>query len=190
MKIEESFRLAIVIIFFIIFFGCTSAIQSWPGAPGYISESISNFDKTSQISMQPAMLKKGDILLGLYKTSKMPEDMLILIAVCRGVESFSQGESLHFNIDGKIVSFASIDKLTEFERIHGVASGRTYVPGHNESSKRYVVTKGFIRKLIDAKEVWVKIDLSKAFVEDEFSYDFPTCARPGFREVYKRIMEW
>ena len=44
-----------------------------PNGPGSISERISGFDKTAEITMQPAWLLGGSevIKLGLYKTSKM-----------------------------------------------------------------------------------------------------------------------
>jgi hypothetical protein len=61
-----------------------------------------------------------------------------------------------------------------------------------ESPKNYLVSKAFIKRLIDAEKVIVRIDLKeeyhgKKFVEGKFSTDFPSTARPGFRKFYKKL---
>lgn len=151
--------------------------------PGTITERVSDFDKTKEIVMEPAwVLGKGwDIKLGLYKTSKMDWDKAILVVVVEGAYNFAQKESVQFNIDGEKKSLESIDFLTNIETI--------YDPPQNESSKRYSVKKDFIKRLLDAKEVWVRVNLSKNYVEGKFSADFLQSARPAFRKFYKKAWE-
>ena len=170
----------------IVLYSCASM----PGVPGHISESISKFDDTKQLSMEPAWLYNSPIKLSLLKTTKMPDSLVALIAVVKGAHNFSSGKSLQFNVDGEVFAFESIDSFTDINTDSGVYSSVAYIPPSNWSSKRYVVSKKFIKRLIDANEVWVKIDLFKEFVEGRFSSDAPTTARPAFREFYKRISQW
>jgi hypothetical protein len=98
--------------------GCSSM----PGMPGYIKESTSTFDKSTELSMEPAMVFRNndgfsgsDLQLGLFWRSSMRPDEIVVIASVRHAESLSSGNSLHFNVDGQISSFASIDELTDFK---------------------------------------------------------------------------
>jgi len=168
------------------------ACASMPGMPGYIRESISKFDGSKQISMEPAWLYNSPIKLALFKNTKMPDSTVMLIAVVTGAHNFARGKSLHLNIDGNIESYASIDDFTDIETTSGYygSSIGVYIPGSNWSSKRYIVSKEVIYRLINAKDAWVKIDLSKEYVEGRFSSDAPTTARPAFREFYRRIAQW
>ena len=158
------------------------------GLPGSITERVSNFDKTTEISMEPAWLSGGSeaIKFGLYKTSKMNNDQAMLVAIVKGAYNFASKDSLQFNIDGEIVSLNSIDMLTDIETEDGVYNSVAYFPAYNTSSKRYMVKKDFIKRLLDAKNVWVKVNLSKDYFEGEFSKDHPTTARPAFRKFYSK----
>tara|TARA_B100000315_G_C14439865_1_gene524201 strand:+ start:376 stop:927 length:552 start_codon:yes stop_codon:yes gene_type:complete len=166
-------------------YGCIT-----PGVPGYISESVSNFDGSRQITIEPAWLYNSSIKLGLFKNSEMPDSTIVLIAVVKGAYSFSEGQSLHFKIDGKFESFSSIDNLTDMETSSGFYGSGIHIPASNWSSKRYLITKDFLNRLINADDVWVKIELRKEFVEGPFSSDFPTTARPAFKDFYDRIEKW
>lgn len=170
----------------LLLFGCAAM----PGMPGHIIESKSNFDNTKQITMEPAWLYDSQIKLGLTKTSNMPDSIIVLDAVVKGTYNFSQGKSLHFNIDGRIKSFESIDLLTDINTSSGLYNSVAYIPPANWSSKRYLITKKFLKQLIHGKKVWVKINLSKVFVEGEFSSDAPTTARPAFRSFLYKIQQW
>lgn len=158
--------------------------------PGSISERVSGFDKTKEIRMEPAWVgnsfKDDPIGLGLYKTSKMDSDKAILVAGVKGAYNFSPKESLQFNIDGNIVTLESIDTMTNIELREGVYNSVAYIRASNWSSKRYEVTKDLIKKLIDGKEVWVKVNLSQEYFESKFSVDVPMGARPAFRKFYNK----
>ena len=159
---------------------------SMPGMPGSISESKSEFDGSRQISMEPAWLYNSSIKLALFKNTKMGKNDIILTAVVKGAYNFSDGESLHFNIDGDIVSFRSIDSLTSIDTSSGHV-GNIYIPPSNWSSKDYVVNNDLIKRLINAERAVVKIDLRKSYVEGIFSSDAPTTARPAFRTFYQKM---
>ena len=182
-KLIQSFTTILTIS---LLFGCASM----PGVPGHISESISKFDNVKQLSMEPAWLYNSPIKLSLFKTTKMADSIVVIYATVKGAYNFSSNKSLQFNIDGKIYDFSSIDNLTDIITDSGIYNNVAYIPPSNWSSKRYIITKEFIKHLIDANKVWVKINLSQKFVEGKFSSDAPTTARPAFREFYRKILEW
>lgn len=163
--------------------GCASM-----GMPGSISERVSGFDNTKEIVMEPAGVFRSFteaylIKLGLYKTSKMNENDAVLVVLVKGAHSFADKESLQFNIDGEMVSLESIDLLTDIE----TKEGSEYFSVYNESSKRYTISKDLIQMLINAKSVWVKVNLSKDYLEGEFSKDSIASARPAFRKFYTKV---
>lgn len=158
-----------------------------PGMPGYISETVSEFDGTKEIKMEPAWIYGVELKLGLFKNSKMKPNEVILTAVVKGAYNIDEGKSLQFNVDGKIYKFASIDSLTNIDTTSGFYGNGVYLPASNWSSKDYIVTKSFIKELIEAQRAIVKIELDKEYIEGNFSSDAPTTARPPFSKFYKKL---
>ena len=163
-----------------------------PGTPGHIYESTSKFDNSKEITMEPAWLYDSapGIKLRLSKSTKMPKDQVVMDAIVAGAHSFARGKSLHFNVDGDIVSFVSIDELTDFETTSGFVGGGHYIPPSNWSSKRYLLTMDFLDRIINANRVIVKVDLRKTYMEGVFSTDAFTTARPAFREFCEKVRAW
>jgi len=156
--------------------------------PGTIKESVSGFDKATEITMEPAWVGNGltGFKLGLFRSSRMEPDKAILTAYAIGAYNFDYGESLHFNVDGEIISFKSIDSLTKIEMVPGEYNSVYSSAPYNLSSKRYEITKDFIKRLLDAKEVWGKISLSQTYVEAKFSVSVPMGAKNGFKKFYAK----
>jgi len=175
----------IIWLLFLILTGCVSSST----IPGSISENISNYDGTKELSIEPAWLYDSSIKLGLLKNTKMEKDDIVLIAVVKGTHLINSGESLHIRIDKKFFNFSSIDSMTDIKMTEGAYSG-IYIPPSNWSSKRYIITKAFLEKLINANDAWVKIELSKTYVEGRFSSDALTTARPAFKKFYEKINKW
>ncbi|MBU0633611.1 MAG: hypothetical protein KKB82_03760 [Candidatus Omnitrophica bacterium] len=158
--------------------------------PGSITENVTGFDKTKEIVMKEAWVGNvANIALGLYWTSKMDRDKVILVAMVQGAYIFADKDSLQFNIDDNIFTFNSIDTMTNIETREGVYNSVAYIPSENCSTKRYEMTKDFIKKLLDGKDVWVKVNLSQDYVESKFSVDVPMGARNGFRKFYNKVWE-
>jgi hypothetical protein len=172
----------VLILLMLLMIGCAST----PGAPGYVTVSSSNFDSSTQVSMEPAWLWNSPIKLELFWNTKMPDSQLVISALIQGLETFSDGESLQFNIDGEIVGFTSIDEYTEYETVSGYAGGGIYVPPASFSYKRYIVDLDFINHLISAEEVIVRVSLEASYAEGNFSSDAPTTARPAFRKFISK----
>ena len=166
---------------------CLLGCASMPGMPGNIIETTSKFDGSKGISMEPAWLYNSLIKLALFKNTKMDKDLVILTALVKGAHNFAKGNSLHFNVDGEILSFKPIDEFTDIKTDPGFVGSGLYVPPSNWSSKRYSITKSFIKRIIDAERVVVKIDLRKTYAEGVFSKDSVATARPAFRKFYDRL---
>ena len=182
--LDKKIANILILILSILVINLSGCATDFKGAPGHITETISEFDNSKQIVIEPALMPNGQIWLGLYKNTKMKGSSVVMTAVVRGAHNFVQGDSLHFNIDGQIVSFSSIDDFTDIELDPGFVGHGVYIKSENWSSKRYLVAEEFIKQLIDANKVYVKIDLAKSFVEDKFSSDCAYCARPAFIKFY------
>jgi hypothetical protein len=184
---KNILRIFVLMSLTILSFSCNT---NRPGFPGYITESVSQFDNSKQISIEPALMRNKQIWLGLFKSSKMKDASVVMTAEVLGAHNFAQGESLHFNLDGKIISLKSIDPMTDLQYQSGFAYRRTYVQGANWSSQRYLVKEEFINQLVSARQVYVKVDLMKTFVEDDFSDDCSNCARPAFKKFLDLISKY
>lgn len=155
--------------------------------PGYISVTQSKFDNATEMSMKPAWCESAKVKFGLFWSSKMKNDDLILVAAVRDIRSFAPGESLWFNIDGKKVGLKPMDVSPEIVHVPGFHIGTTYIEGHTTSSMRYAVSKQFIQRLIDAESVIVKVSLDRTSVEDVFSTDIFNTAKPAFRDFLEKL---
>ena len=184
-----KFKLSRILTFTLLGFilnGCASM----PGMPGNIIENVSSFDGSKELTMEPAWLYDSSIKLSLYQNTKMNDTDVVLTAIVKGAHSFSRGKSLHFNIDGEIVSYEPIDSTTDIETSSGFYGSGMYIPPSNWSSKRYAINVDFIERLVSAERVIIKIDLSKSYVEGVFSSSAPTTARSPFREFHKRLSSY
>ena len=177
-------RKSLIFILLVFISGCASM-----GMPGSITETVSQFDNTKEITMEPAWLYGGSgaIKIGLYKKSKMETDSVVMTAVVRGTHIFDDKGLLQFNIDGEIVVLESFDNSTIIETVPGMYTSVYSFPAYNESSKRFLISKDFIFKLLGAEKVWVKVEMQRDYVDGEFSKDYPSLARPAFRKFYEKI---
>jgi len=184
---KKYFLLVMVLIALI------SGCSSMPGMPGYISEDQSSFDGSMQLSMEPAFVYRdndgfsgSDLKLSLLWRSTMESDDIVLEAFVDGAHSFARDESLHFNVDGEVVSFQAIEQLTNIDYEPGVYSA-AYVPGGNVSSKRYLVSREFITRILKASRVGVRLDLRRSFVEGVFSDTTTSSAHEAFKAFMQKV---
>lgn len=163
----------LILIAITSFSGCAAI----PGMPGHINEKRSSFDGSAELSMDPAFVYRNndgfsgsDLQLALFWRSAMKPEELIIEASVPGAQSIATTNSLHFNINGEIVSFTSIDQLTNIEGL---------------STKRYPITWQFLDRILAAKDVRVRLDLKTTFVEGIFSDNSTSAARPAFSKFAK-----
>lgn len=160
------------------------------GTPGHISKSTSQFDNSSQLMLEPAWVgSMTGLKMGLVWNSKMPPDTVLLVAIVQGLNRISDGKSLHFNINGEFLSLTSIDASTNYQTENGglYLAINTYIPPSNWSSKRYVINRELLDKLVEAEKVVAKIDLDRSAIEGDFTIEAPTTARPAFREFRSKL---
>lgn len=158
------------------------------GAGGGITENRSTFDGAVSLSMRPANVFRNndgmsgaDMAFGLLWSSKQ-RDQVVLVAEVYGAHSISTIRSLHFNVDGEMLSLSSIDRLTEFqsEYVRGVGVS-------SSSSKRYLLNRALLDRLLAAKDVRVRLDLRKAYAEGVFTDATFGAARPAFVKFVSRV---
>jgi hypothetical protein len=160
--------------------------------PGSVKVKTSEFDGTVSITMEPAWAGTGmstRMKLDLFWNSTLKADELILTVTVAGVETFSDGESLHFNVDGEITSFSSIDNTTDLGYDPGVYNSVASIPGQSWSAKRYVVSRAFVERLLAADRAAVKVDLQRHYAEDVLAKKAPTTALKAFRKFLVRLSE-
>lgn len=151
-------RMIILLLFSLT--GCASM-------PGGVSVYDSRTDNVQQISMSPGWLSNSAFKLGLYRSSDMPVDTVIM-TVSSHLNAVSTKEGLTINIDGKRTILSSIDDLSDVDQ-------------NGFFNKRFVVKMDFVKQMIAGTKVWVKASfVGQSMIEDEFSNDRPMSAKRGF----------
>jgi hypothetical protein len=149
------------------------------GLPGGISVTYSKFDASRIVRLEPGWVGEGNIKLGLYQSSKMTKDEVILTAMAIWIFNIADKESLQFNIDGEFLVLTPIDSYTYFSLTEGYTSW---------SSRKYLINKLTIKRLLNAQRVIVRIVSDRnTFVEGNFSINDPQTAYRGFYEFYHKI---
>ena len=97
----------------------------------------------------------------------MNKENIVLTASVKGTKSLG---ALLFNVDSEIISFLPLDTFTEFDHT---------IDYELWSSNRFVITKEFLNKILEADKVLVKISLRKRYVEETFTKN----------DKYKRFLE-
>jgi len=134
--------------------------------PGYISQTASIFDDAQEITLKSAgLFDSSGLSLGLFWRTPMQDDVLI-IAEVGGAHIFDSDQSIQFKIDGKITELPPANNYdsgeidTKYVEMLGVIS---------KSKKQYMTNKLFIRKILNAQKVLVRVDLHRGYVEGRFS---------------------
>lgn len=175
--------------FVLVLAGCAVTV------PGGIQESISSFDGAKEIAMEPALVCREDgpyscfIRLGLFKRSTMSPESVMLLAVVSGTNPIAEGASLHFDMDGDVVSFTSIDVNTRYSIGTGPhTTGAAFCkPSDGCSVKRYIVDKSFMKRLLTAHRAAVRVSLRRGYVQGELKSGGETMVLPSFRQFYSRV---
>ena len=165
--------------------GCVAAELPHPKT----IEQSSKYDGEKQLRSNPAWVYQSDIKLSLLKTTRKEKDDIVLYVHILGMTDFRKGECLKFKIDGKEKSLAPIDGHSDY----GTAAGHTQglmidQSSYTYTSRRFLIDRAFIKQLIDAREVLVRVELVNSKVADGvFSKDGPYTARQYFRAFYNKV---
>lgn len=156
--------------------------------PWHVKETTSRFDNSTTISVGPAWVG-GDSLMkmGLYRKSTMDPNNIVLKAQVKGTHSFGIEPTLTFKIDGDMTPLTSIDKRADIETDPGYSGGGLYIAPHNLTTKRYIITRALLERLIHAQEVIIRIQLDGSFVEGALTdYKFMS-AYEAFLNFHKKV---
>lgn len=154
--------------------------------PWHVKERKSPLHDAAEISVGPVWTYSTSVSLSLYRRTNMPEGKIMLVAHVPGVRLFAKEPSLLFQIDGEIVTFSSSDERINVETDPGSVSGKFFSPSMPSSSKHYEIDDLFLKRLIDAEKVIVRIKLKDTFAEGIFSDD-RAAAHQAFSRFYERI---
>ena len=125
----------------------------------------------------------------LYQNQELAKkNFFIVKAKVMGTENIGDGRSLHFNIDGDILSFGSSMLVTNFESLNFPDYVTTDYP---ISIKKYLVPESVLTKIINSDRFVAKVDLdiTQTYVEGvcsihkewEGKYDDLACTE-GFKK--------
>jgi len=172
-------NILLILIAVFILVGCATI----PLSPGYIYKTTSDFDGATQWSMEPVIIPGGGgISLGLFHSTKMNPDKLILEVEIRGLQTI---ESCHWKVDGGLYHFSPINPRTEFGT---EGEGTVYI--HNVSIQTYWITKEFLEKILNAKEAIIRVDLeNNTFLDGLFHKGGALTPKTAFKNYYMKVME-
>jgi hypothetical protein len=163
------------------------------GAPGKIKVGVSPFDGAQETALDPACAGSDSsgqpcsFRLGLFTRSTMAPGSLILVVVADASNPIAEGDSLYFIMNGRVVPFTSIDRKTKYPIGKGPhTTGAAFCGSSPCSVKRYLVTRSFLKEVIDAPRVTVRVQLKNGLLEGTLSDGEKDLALPSFREFYAR----
>ncbi len=175
MRNSRIVPLLIIGVFFIA--GCMAnidiqEIHDRPGWPGYITKNVSEFDGKRYISMAPAYLGDASnmLRLGLEWNSSLPVDKYMLVAEWAEPINFSPNSSFGINIDGNRIDLRPVDRReygTSIDRV--LESSSSFAPAtilHNQTHKRFWISKSEVSEIIEAKKVVVRVEFLKSYWEE------------------------
>ncbi len=154
------------ILLFLAFFILAGCVTDDPRLPGHLNESISVYDQASEVNITPAWtLDSNGLKLGLSWRAPMKDDVL-LIADAFGAHNFEPNAPLKFKIDGKEEILKPLNEA-DYGEIYMVDFGSAGVL--NQSKKYFYTNRVFIKRILEAKNVVVRAELHRGFLEGRFS---------------------
>ena len=114
----------------------------------------------------------------LWKTNNMPDSQVYINAII-GICSYQMPNKLIFKIDGELIELNS----------SGNSNCRTVGYGagvHNESNQLFLTTINFLKKLINANDVFVKWGPAEGGFSKETMYS----AKKGFKNFLAKLPEY
>lgn len=176
-------KTTMILVLLVTLSGCMTTLNEFaklPGAPGYITEHVSQFDGGRELVMEPGWTEGESVRLGLFWRSTMPEDEVRISAQLSGAHNLG---TLSLNIDGDIQHFEPIDALTHIR----TEPGDRYWGPTNWSKREYRINRQLVERMLAARRVAVRVDTLHGYAEGIFSTDLPTAARPAFRTFHAQV---
>ena len=185
------------IIICLVLLGLTGC-SSFPCSTGCVSEHTSTFDGAKELSLSPSYIyrnNKGisgsDMRIGLYWSSSLPENNIVLILLPHKDKPVAAGTKINFNINGAITELSSVTK-DKIKNLNPSTDSSTYFnPNVIEQMNvlYYVVQTDFVNKIISADDVRVRLDLENTYLEGYFSHDSAAAAKSDFNKFMAKLNE-
>lgn len=128
----------------------------------------STVDNSVEVTMNPVPVIPN-LLFSLYWNREMGPDKIILKVTKSFGDNLPGGDALHFNVDGEQSDFSSVDMTPEIGYDPGRRNSFATFSGHVWSSRRYLVSTVFVRKLIQSQKTIVSIETAKTKMEGQLS---------------------
>lgn len=152
------------------FTGCATLMPNMPGA---VKETKSEYDGMKMLTLNPGWA--GDLKLGAYKTSKMNTDEVFLIVRNDSIKNFDFNHpNLFIKIDGDEKKLSPVSKKTDCD----VSSSSDVA----HCTQHYKVKITFLEKLLNAKDVKIKLNLTDSFNTGNLDMDGVSTAKRGLNE--------
>jgi hypothetical protein len=139
------------------------------------------------MQIEPGWIKgnglSATLKMGGFWTNKTP-DKFHLEVVYEGVVSI---QGLKIGIDGEVTEFQPTVTLTSHDYIPGVHNSVASIPGHSESSRRFVMPLEYVRRMTEGKSVIIQVSLGSEYVEGTFSFNQPNFAKPAFVKMLAKV---
>jgi hypothetical protein len=163
-------------------------------APGFIEESTSAFDGVQETALIPSPAcgvsssTFCSVRLGLFRRATMATESVILVVVVESSSPIAGGESLFISAGGAEKAFTSIDGFTGFAMGKGPhTAGAVTCSGPRCSMKRYLLSRSFLKSMIDTPSTSLRVVLKKGSLSGTLSDGDPSLALPRFRQFYARV---
>ena len=183
----KTLQITLIFSLFLVFTNCASS-----NMPGAVSVSESEFDGTKSVYMKSGDIygSSGNIRIGLFRSESMPNREVMMTVTIRGLEDFPRNEpSLFFNVDGTIDSLTTVSKSTDYETSEVFANEFAYISPENWSSANYIVSTGYIKRLIYSGSVKIRVATNESYHEGNFSKGGWSTAKDGFKDFLQKLQE-
>lgn len=172
-----TIRFFIPFFFVILSYGCvTNSVEQIARSMYNIEEvGVSDFDGTKHVRVNN--IPCTGAWFDLYQDSKLSINKSVMLKIkVPGVNSIGDGKSLHFNLDGEILDFDTVDSVTGVEEVFssqyspGYVGGGTYVspyysPATRASTKQYLITEHNADQIARANKAVMRVDMKQSSVE-------------------------
>lgn len=158
------------------------------GMPNQVSTATSSFDGSTEISLEPGfvyenknLMSQGTFMLGLHWSSSEKDFVFIKAEKPGRIVSLAKEDGLQFNIDGEIIKLSSPQALTNTD------VSRYYSQFFTQSARGYLAKVELLRRIVNAKDVKVKLVTAEGYYEGDLLTDKPGSAITGFREFIAKL---
>jgi hypothetical protein len=179
-EVSGAVRSVLLVLFGAAALVALFALTGCAGLPGNVATSSSEFDQSTQVTVEPGWLhggglKTAPLKVGGFWSDQAPGQFQLEVV---SLDS-PLIERLKVRLDDQRFEFAPARQMADIsaEPVYGGA----------QSSKVFVVPLDFVRQMVTAREAIIRVEFPGSFAEGRFAFDQQTYARPAFRKALAEI---